>query len=163
MTRTTKLVLTTSALVLALYVGRPETANAAGSASAGVLVTATVSATCTITASPLAFGTYDPLGANLSAPKDVNAPLTYACTKSLPATITLDNVGTRVMVNAGTNLNYDIYTAADYSKVWGTTNTVAVNGTGASATVNMYGRIPAGQTGLIAGTYTQTIQATVNF
>jgi spore coat protein U-like protein len=162
MTRTTKLVLTASALFLALYVGRPETATA-GTASGSVLVTANVTATCTVTASPLAFGAYDPLVANLTVSKDVTAPLTYACTKSLPATISLDNVGTRAMVNGTSSLTYDIYTAADYSKVWGTTNTVAITGTGASATVNMYGRIPAGQLNLIAGLYSQTIQATINF
>jgi len=162
MNRNTNLVRTASALLLALYVGRPQTALA-GNASANVVVTATITATCTVTASPLAFGTYDPLVANLSTPKDAFAPLTYACTKNQGATISLDSEGTRAMTNGGSSLTYEIYTAADYLKVWGTTNTVTVTGTGASASVNMYGRIPAGQPNLIAGNYAQTIQATINF
>lgn len=164
MTKTTKLVLTASALFLALYVGRPEDASAAGfSANANVHVSALVTPGCTITASPLDFGTYDPFGAQSTSPLDVHAPLTYACTNLLTATISLGSGGARVMKNGASNLTYEIYTKSDYTTVWGGTTTVGVKGTGASATVEMYGRIPQAQTLLVEGTYSQDIQATINF
>ena len=165
MNKTSKLVLaaTGSALVFALFVGKPAPATAA-SASATVHVTANVASACTITNSPLAFGTYDPLGANLTADLDAQAPLTYACTGALPATISLGNVGSRAMTNpaGGASLLYEIYTSTARSTVWGT-NSVSVTGTGASATVDMFGRIPRAQTGLAAGSFAQDIQATINF
>jgi spore coat protein U-like protein len=165
MNRTAKLVLTTSALFLALFVGRPEPVSAATTAT--VHVTANVVASCSISNSPLDFGTYDPFGANVTAPKDANAPLSYACTSGTSAWIGLDHVGARAMVNGSSNLAYELYTAdpTGTTSIWGDSQAtgVAITGAGAAATVQMYGRIPGGQTGLVAGAYAQDIQATINF
>jgi len=164
MTRNTKFALTASALFLALFVGRPDGASAA-IATHAIPVTANVVAACTITASPLAFGAYDPFA---STPLDVNAPLNFACTKSLTAWIGLDNVGTRSMVNGASSLPYEIYTGAQgTSPLWGNTAAtgVSVTGTGSTDATSavMHGRISPNMPGLISGAYSQSIQATINF
>lgn len=82
----------TKALVLciALAVVVPVS-NLVDSATATIAVSATVRRNCTITTTPLAFGTYDPVVANATTPLDATATMTIACTMGTPATIGLDD------------------------------------------------------------------------
>jgi len=71
----------------------------------------------------------------------------------------------RVMRSGSNRLNYNLYTSADRSVVWGdghgSSQVVTVRKNKAT-TVSVFGQIPAGQDAAV-GTYTDPIVATVNF
>lgn len=145
----------------------------AGTATGTLSVTANVVDTCTVAATGnlLAFGAYT------GALNNTNGSLSLTCTDGDTYTVAL-NIGTgsgatftnRVLTNpspAGT-LNYNIYTTAGRTVVWGdgtgTTATVAGTGTGALQTLTVFGQIPAGQTATVTpGNYTDTVTITVTF
>ena len=145
----------------------------AATATGTLSVTANVVDTCTVGTGSnlLAFGTYT------GVVSDVNGLLFVTCTAGDTYSIALD-VGTgagasftnRILTNpspAGT-LQYNIYTTAPRTIVWGDgtagTGTVAGTGNGASQSVTVFGRIPAGQTvGVTPGNYTDAVTITVTF
>lgn len=149
----------------------------AGSTTANLSVTASVSANCTIATTALAFGAYDPIGANATAPLDGQGTVSIACTNGSGVTITLgqglnaatgstDGVPLRRMIDGATDyLSYYLYQDNTYATVWGNTGPtgVAETGTGTNQTVNIYGQIPAGQTSAPATNYSDTVVATVTF
>lgn len=135
------------------------------SASADLDVTAQVVANCAITTTPVDFLTYDPLSA--TPDDDGQGTITVRCTRGLPGGVTIEiEDASRQMVgvvNAET-LSYDLYTDAARGTVWGT-GAAAVNPglvTPAGTTLQVYGRIPAGQD-VIVDTYNQTLTATINY
>ena len=75
----------------ALACGQVWAASSTGTLS----VTATVAKNCTVSASTLAFGSYDPIGANASSPLDGTSTATFTCTKN--------STGVTVSANTGTN------------------------------------------------------------
>ena len=145
----------------------------AGSQPTTFTVKAKVDANCTISATDLDFGSYDPLVANKTAPQDASTSVSVLCTKgSSPVTVGL-NTGThatRFMSNGTDSLPYELYSDAPGGTVWGNSGgalvtwpafgSIASQGTGVPHTV--YGRIPSGQD-VSVGNYTDTITATVNF
>src|SRR5258708_30912341 len=64
-----------------------------GQSSANMQVSANVIRKCTISAQPLAFGNYDPVQANATAPLDGQTSLTVACTKGTAVDIAMDDGG----------------------------------------------------------------------
>lgn len=155
----------------------------AGSANANLAVSATVSANCTITTSPLAFGTYDPVGANVTTALNGTGSVSVACTKGATGlSVGMGNganfSSTRRMSAGGGNvLGYGLYrppnstpgTACTFpaTQAWGTTigtNTLALTSptSKTARTYNVCGTIPAGQD-VAAGSYTDTVVATINF
>lgn len=132
-------------------------------------VTATVLSSCNVSATDLAFGTYDPLAA---APTDGNSTVTVQCTLLAPFSIGLNagvgagaTVATRIMTAGGNTLAYSLYQDAARATVWGNTpgsDTVAGTGTGIAVPFTVYGRIPNGQNAA-PGSYADTITVTVNF
>jgi spore coat protein U-like protein len=151
---------------------------AAGTATSNIAVTASVTANCTISAGGLGFGAYDPVFTNASAALDATATLTLNCTSGSAPTITLGqganaNTGSsditplrRLKDGAATAnyLNYALYSDTGRSTVWGAdaTNDVDYAGTGVNTSVTVYGRVTGGQN-VPAGSYTDTVVATVNF
>ncbi len=142
---------------------------AAQSASDGstIAVSATVVSTCAVTASALAFGNYS------MAQSDSAASMNVTCTNGTPFTVSSNaglgsgaSVATRKMTGpSGQTLNYSLFQDAGRTTLWGQTtgtDTVAGTGTGASQTMSVYGRIPAGQ-GAAAGVYTDTVTVTVTY
>jgi spore coat protein U-like protein len=130
---------------------------------------------CTVSASGVAFGVYDPtvVTATLSSGTiSVNCVVSGA-TGHNPVAIALSagnsgSFGSRTMLNGTDPLNYNLYLDAAYTLVWG-------DGTGTSLVYNdfvtpgrpslsatVYGMMPALQTPG-GGTYTDTITVTVNF
>ena len=98
-----------------------------GESSANMQVTANVIRKCTVTTQPLAFGNYDPVQANYTAPLDGQTTLTVACTKGTAVNIAMDagtNAQGTVRRMAGGNaafLGYEVYKDASRSEVWGAT------------------------------------------
>lgn len=140
---------------------------AAATATTTFNVTATVQATCTVSASPLGFGTYQAV--------DIPATTTISvtCTNTTPYGVGLDagtfsgaTVTTRKMSGPDANgLPYFLYQDSGHSTNWGNTkgtDTVAGTGNGSAQTLTVYGDLPANEF-VKPGSYTDTITATVYY
>jgi spore coat protein U-like protein len=153
-------------LIAAASLGLPPTQAAAATATATMAVTATVQATCLITTTPVAFGTYT--GAVLA----VAGGVTVTCTNTTPYNVGLDagistgaTVATRKMTGpAGALLAYVLTSDAGHATNWGnlTGSWVAGTGTGNAQPITVYGQIAAAQY-VTPGAFTDTITATVNY
>jgi spore coat protein U-like protein len=139
----------------------------AATATTSFTVSATVQATCLISANNLGFGTYS--GTQATASSTINV----TCTKTTPYNVGLNagtasgaTVTTRQMQGpSGALLNYGLYQDSAYTKNWGNTvgtDTVAGTGNGTQQTLTVYGQLPAGQY-VTPGAYTDTITATVSY
>lgn len=169
-------------LVLAATIWAAPKAGAA-TATANLLVTATVSANCTISTTALAFGSYDPVVAHASTNLNASGTVTVACTKGTTGlSIGMGNGGnfsggTRRMAGGGDFLTYSLFrppnntpgTACTFpgALAWGTTigtNTLALTNSPSKAgrTYNVCGTITAGQDVTVAS-YSDTVVATINF
>ncbi|MBN3758537.1 spore coat protein U domain-containing protein [Paraburkholderia sp. Tr-20389] len=127
--------------------------------------------TCTAVASNLNFGQVSPVAGTTAS---ASSTITINCTgmSVLPVRACV-NIGTgsgggsylpRIALNGTNQLQYNLYTASGGSTVWGSRGSTTyapiavditengMSGTG-SATLTVYGRVPASQTSLVAGTY----------
>jgi spore coat protein U-like protein len=139
----------------------------AATAPSSIAVSANVQATCTNTATPLAFGTYSGVQSDSTAIVTVTCTNTTSYTVALNAgTATTATVTTRRMTGAvGVFLAYALFSDAGRTINWGTTvgtDTVAGTGTGTAQPLTIYGRVAAGQFPA-PGAYTDTIIATVTY
>jgi len=148
-------------------------------------VSASVNANCTISATGLAFGRYEALLANATAPLNAAGALSIACTRGSAPKITMDlgqysNGGRRYMApgaSPGSDaLYYELYQPPDSTPgtpcsfpgttPWGMTSAqtfVPSPPSGRTArTYSVCGTIPAGQFAPV-GSYADTVVATVNF
>ena len=143
----------------------------AQSSTANLNVSANVTVNCTISAAPVAFGSYDPIGANATTPLDASGAITIACTKGSTVTIGLDagqNAAgsARRMAASPEFLAYDLYQDTTRSTVWGNSG-AGLLGAGtapsnAPRTFTVYGRVATAQN-VGAGSFTDVVLATVNF
>jgi len=141
---------------------------------AGVLHTSVASAqgpSCTISATSVNFGNYNVFA---GAALDSTGTISYRC-NAAAANITIAlSRGTsstytpRTMALSGEIMNYNLYTNAARTTIWGDgTGGTAVHFQGnppnnSNVNVTIFGRIPAGQD-VRAGSFTDTISATINF
>ena len=165
-------------LVLVGTVGLLAASNAFAGASPQTttfLVSTTVIKSCIVTATPLAFGNYDQIAA---AATTGTSTISLQCTNGAAAVMALNggingNESQRKMKDSvsGNQLNYQLYTTAANTNVWGDTTSGTVTQTYNStnpATVQpftVYGTIPAQQNVAISAsnTYQDTITVTVTF
>jgi spore coat protein U-like protein len=148
---------------------------AGATATATMMVSATVASTCTVSANPLSFGTYQPGQGSMSA----STTLAVRCTRGAPFSVAL-NAGTggatvaqRMMSMGTSRLQYNLYTTAAHSTVWGdgTQSSATVSGVGrglmsnAVITQTVYGQVPdsPANVDLAPGLYTDTITVTVSY
>ncbi|MDH6057522.1 Csu type fimbrial protein [Umezakia ovalisporum] len=167
------------ALASAIFIAAGSAAPAmAGTATSNVEVTATVSLTCTISANTIAFGNYDPIGTNATAPLEGTGTLTTTCTDGSATIVTLsqgnnpeasstDAEPRRRLGNSNGNndfLSYEIFTGETRVANWGNTpnSSVMVSGTGQQVNTTIYATIPAAQN-VSSGNYTDTVTATIDF
>ena len=158
------------ALVLLAAIA-PATAQAA-TATANLSATATVINNCTINTAPLAFGNYDSVSANAAANLDATGTVTIACTKGTTATIGLGLGGNasgstrRLTDGSGNYLTYEMYHEVGHTTVWGTTGAALLSPAAAPSKAarnfTVYGTVTSNQDAT-AGSYTDTVVATVNF
>ena len=129
--------------------------------------TANVASTCVITATNLDFSSYT------ETQLDGQSQIQLICTDTTSWKVGLDGgrfpgavIARRSMGGPGASqLGYQLYSDPARTDVWGDgigTDTVSGTGTGATQLLNVYGRIPAGQS-VINGGYVDTITATVTF
>lgn len=165
----------------AIAVGTMVAAGAANAATATTTfqVTATVLARCSVSATALNFGNYNPGAGNVDVSATNN--VTVNCTRGTPYTVGLNaglapaaTVTTRRMRSAGTpaeELAYSLFTTAGRTTNWGdTVPNGALTGTGVgfatAANFTVHGRIPdtaANQNALVAADYADTITVTVTY
>jgi spore coat protein U-like protein len=133
-------------------------------------VTATVLASCEVTASDLAFGNYDPVAASHL---DGDTQLSVTCTNGTTYNVGLSlgdgagaSMATRRMTKDGDTetLNYVLYQDDQRSVLWGDTGGDRLPGTGDGTpdVIDVYGRVPMQQAAL-AGDYSDTIVVTVTW
>jgi spore coat protein U-like protein len=155
---------------------------AAASATATLGVTVTVTNNCQIATAPVAFGTYDPLVANLTTPQTAAGSVMIACTQGTAETIALDfgsnpsGTARRMSGGGAYFVAYELFqpsstaagAACNYAgaTAWGTTGAQAFTPPPAPSrdarTYNVCGRIPAAQD-VPAASYADMVLATVNF
>ncbi|WP_424770624.1 Csu type fimbrial protein [Pontixanthobacter sp.] len=131
-------------------------------------VTANVLDSCTITASPMSFGTLTTLG---SANIDSTSSVAILCTLGATYDVSMDaganaSGAQRQLVNstdAAQLIPYGVFTDAARATDWNGTNTQAGVGTGAVQTLTAYGRIPASASSVTAGVYNDSVTVTVTF
>jgi spore coat protein U-like protein len=146
-------------------------ANAHADASGDIVVSATVANTCAISASPMAFGAYNPV---TKAVINISGAVTVTCTTGFTTPVKLgmglnSDVGStlavplRRMKNAGAGyLVYQLYTEPARTTPWEGTTGVSHVGSGAAIAHPMYGQVPANQNPP-EGVYADTVVATVTF
>lgn len=181
-THTKKLLATRLATIVGLSLIVIGSASA-GSAPANLTVSASVTANCTISTAPVAFGAYDPIGANAATALTASGSVTVACTKGSAPNITLGQGNNysagRRMAGGGDFLSYELYQPTNTNPdagstcsyvsptVWGTTGaqifTPTVPGTKTARLYRVCGSVPAGLDPSVAASYTDTVVATVNF
>ncbi len=132
-------------------------------------VSATVLASCEVTANDLDFGDYNPVAASHL---DAATTLSVTCTNGTPYEVGLNlgggggaSTATRYMANGGENLGYTLYQDSGRTTLWGASagdDTLAGVGTGAAATIDVFGRVPMLQA-VPAGAYQDTITVTVTW
>jgi len=127
-------------------------------------------ATCTVSATPVAFGVYPPFSV---APTTSTGTTTVHCVAGAASIVIALSTGggstyaNRRMSNGASNLTYQLYSDAAHTMIWGdgTAGTVTVSAHVASNSTNnytVYGQIPALQ-GVRPGAYTDTITVTVTY
>ena len=141
----------------------------AGSAPTTLGVSMAITAGCTVTSSPVAFGSTSVLSSALTA----SGSLTVTCTNTTTYTVALDQgagtgatVTTRTMQGpASATISYGLYRDGAWSQNWGKTagtDTASGTGNGSAQNITVYGKVPA-QTSPAAGSYADTVNVTVNF
>lgn len=150
------------AVALTVPAGRTEAATATGT----VAITATVQATCVMSATPLSFGVYT--GVALTG----TSTITMTCSNTTPYSVGISagaasgaTVTTRAMTSGAVTLAYALYSNTTRTLNWGTTtgtDTVAGTGTGVAQPLTVYGSVAAGQF-ITPGSYTDTVTATVTY
>jgi len=143
----------------------------AGTASSSMSVTATVTANCTVSTTALAFGSVDTIsGSNVDSTGSLSIVCTNGTTWAASAGVGAGSGATyanRRMTSGGNLLNYNIYTTAARTTVWGNgtsgTGTIPGTGTGLTQSVTVYGRVNSGQTSVPVGSYVDTVAVTVTY
>ena len=164
-------------LVLGLS-ANPASLFAASSAAIGLGVSASVASKCLVSAtSTVAFGSYDPVQTNSSTGSDLDGQgsVTIRCTPGDGVSIALDqganfsNPNRRMAGPSSSFLNYELYKEAARTNVWGNGTTIgtvlaiSASTNNAPRVFDVYGRVPKGQDPGATGSYSDTVQATVNF
>lgn len=132
----------------------------------GMLVMAPLqAASCSLSVQPLAFGNYDFQSAN-----DLEGVghVIVTCDVSSSFTIALSpgsgTFAARTMQSGTHQLNYNLYTDATQTMVWGdgSGGSTVVGGSGTQVDNTVYGKAPAGQNPYI-GIYSDAITVTLSF
>jgi spore coat protein U-like protein len=165
----------TTAVAAALAIGAVSSTEAT-TATSNLSVTASVTANCTISTAPVAFGAYDPVVTNASTALNGTGTVSVTCTNGASTTVTLgqgtfagtgstDAAPARRLNDGGADyLTYTLYSDTGRSVVWGNTalTGLANTGTGVVQALTVYGAVAAGQN-VPAGSYSDTVVATITF
>jgi spore coat protein U-like protein len=147
-----------------------STVVSAQAPTADMAVAAAVSRNCTVSAASITFPNYDPVVANATAPLTGTGNVRVACTKGVAPAIGLSlgsfpNGSSRQMASGDERLVYELFKDTN-NTTWGETGNAQLTATPALSRTardfTVYGRIAGGQD-VAAGSYSDTVVATVNF
>jgi spore coat protein U-like protein len=141
----------------------------AGSAPTTLGVSMAITAGCTVTSSPVAFGSTSVLSSALTA----SGSLTVTCTNTTTYTVALGpgsgsgaSVTNRLMTGSGSaTVSYALYRDSGYTQNWGQTagtDTGSGTGSGSTQTLMVYAKV-ASQTSPAPDSYADTVSVTVSF
>jgi spore coat protein U-like protein len=150
-----RIVLAAAAALMTLTASRASAAD-----TALLTVTANVAQVCNVEAAALSFGSYDPLSAS---PTDGAAAVTVTCTNGTPWSLTLSANSGSMTGPGASSLSYALYSDAARGTDFPTAGGAAMIGDGTAQTVQVYGRVPAGQNLVLAGLHTGSVTMTVNY
>lgn len=167
MMRLNRLTLVMGATAAAAGLALSNLPAAASTATTTFNVTATVQATCLVSGSNLAFGTYS--GSAIA----MTTTLSVTCTNGTTYNVGLNagtasgaTVTTRAMTGPGSaTLSYAMYQDSGHTTNWGNTvgtDTKSGSGNGSAQTLTVYGQLAASQYPS-PGSYSDTITATVTY
>jgi spore coat protein U-like protein len=154
-----------------------ETAAQAGTSTANLTVQVTITASCTINAATLDFGS-NPGTTLVASAINGSTTVSVTCTSGSPYSIGMDNganvSGSQRRMKSGANfLNYNLYTDAARLNAWTTAsnsttcttaNSCALGtGNGSAQSVNIYGAVPVVGTAPPTGVYTDTVVMTITY
>ena len=152
-----------------LMIGGVAAPASAQSQNANLSVAAAVSKNCTIEATAISFTAYDPVVANDTAALDGEGGLSVACTKGVNPALSLGAGGNpsgsqRRLAFGSERLSYDLFSDSTRSTAWTTSTSIPMDAAPSKVarSVSVYGRIAGGQD-VPAGSYADTLVATVNF
>jgi len=149
----------------------------AATATSNLTVQITITASCTINAATLDFGS-NPGTTLVAANIDASSTVSVTCTSGSPYSIGMDNganaSGTQRRMKTGTNfLNYNLYVDAGRTNAWTTAassttcttaNSCALGtGNGSPQSVSIFGRVPSIGTAPPTGAYSDTVLMTITY
>lgn len=147
---------------------------AAGSADAILRVSAIVDSACLVSANPLTFPTYTPGNGSVNA----ITTLSVRCSRNTQFTVAMDagtggTVAQRLMTQGAATLQYNLYTSAARTTVWGdgSLSSAVVSGVGKglagneAITETVFGSLPDSPANrqLAPGLYSDTVMITVAY
>ena len=159
------------ALALAALGAAVASPALAATATNTMPVSVNVINSCTVAATPMAFGAPTAIGgANI----DTTSTITLACTNGSTYDVALDNglnaaSGQRYMSNGAATpvkIPYNVSKVSAGGANWGSAVGSTVTGTAGVTglvTLTAYGRIPSSATSVGAGSYSDTVTVTVSF
>lgn len=146
-------------------------AATAATASSSLNVSANVTANCTVSTSPVAFGNVNTLsGTNVDGTGGITVTCTNGTDWSAAAGIgggTGATLASRKMSSGSDLLSYGLFIDSARTTVWGdgtgSTDEIGDTGTGSAQNVPIYGRVGSGQTSAPAGSYSDVVAVTVTY
>jgi spore coat protein U-like protein len=157
----------TLALAIAA-VAMSSAAFAGQTAPATMTVTATVGSSCVLgTVTNVSFGTYVP-----GTESDATGAFTLNCTTGAPVSVAISGgngsghsqgTDTRAMLSGSNFLSYDMFQDGAHTTAWPISAGVATTGTGNPVRFSVFGRVSSGLTGVVAGSYSDTVNIVASF
>jgi len=143
-------------------------------ATANLTSTASVAATCVVTANPMPFGAYNPFtGAAVTHATTIAVTCTTGMTPPPikmgeglhPSATSTVAVPLRQLSNGAAGLlTYNLYSDEGNTVAWeGTTGVTSPTPSGSANNMDVFGKIDAGQTTAVAGSYSDTVVVTATF
>lgn len=148
----------------------------AATATDNLAVSASVTANCTISTSPVVFGAYDPIVSHKAAELDGVGSVAVTCTNGADYQIALGHGGNadtgstdaaplrRMSDGVASFLSYALYSDTGRTSVWGNDAATDVEGIGSGLeqSLDVYAEVAQDQN-VIEGSYSDTVVATVTF
>lgn len=122
-------------------------------------------AQCSLSVQGASFGSYDVFSnQSLNSTGNIGVSCDISAAYSVSLSAGGGSYASRSMASGAHRLNYNLYTDATRTTIWGdgTGGTATVSGSGTTVNHTVYGRIPASQNAYV-GSYSDTITVTLTF